>query len=122
MNTVMATVQGGFSIGSGVLLPVSIVIVHFVSVFVAFFLFGHQNIDGSLYLGSGCRRPCFVPCFCTVMRQIQMVLGDPALHHNWKFVRQAFVVEGQEACGVPSPFQLKPVSPPGELGPGLQDS
>lgn len=37
MNTVMATVQGGFSIGSGALLPVSIVIVHFVSVFVAFF-------------------------------------------------------------------------------------
>lgn len=32
------------------------------------------------------------------------------------------VVEGQEACGVPSPLQLKPVSPPGELGPGLQDS
>lgn len=30
--------------------------------------------------------------------------------------------EGQEARGVPSPLQLKPVSPPGELGPGLQDS
>lgn len=32
------------------------------------------------------------------------------------------VVGGQEACGAPSPLQLKPVSPPGELGPGLQDS
>lgn len=46
-----------------------------------------------------------------------------ALHQNCLFVCHVFVVvEGQEACGAPSPLQLKPVSPPGELGPGLQDS
>lgn len=52
-----------------------------------------------------------------------MVLVAFALHQNCSFVCHVFVVvERQEACGVPSPLQLKPVSPPGELGPGLQDS
>lgn len=46
-----------------------------------------------------------------------------ALHQDSLFVCHVFIVaEGQEACGVPSPLQLKPVSCPGELGPGLQDS
>lgn len=46
-----------------------------------------------------------------------------ALHQGGLFVCHVFIVaEGQEARGVPSPLQLKPVSCPGELGPGLQDS
>lgn len=46
-----------------------------------------------------------------------------ALHQGGLFVRRVFIVaEGQEARGVPSPLQLKPVSCPGEPGPGLQDS
>lgn len=46
-----------------------------------------------------------------------------ALHQGGLFVCHVFIVaEGQEACGAPSPLQLKPVSCPGELGPGLQDS
>lgn len=45
-----------------------------------------------------------------------------ALHHICLFVRHVYVVEGQAACGMPSPLQLKPVSCPREQGPGLQDS
>lgn len=46
-----------------------------------------------------------------------------ALRQGGVFVCHVFIVaEGQEARGVPSPLQLKPVSCPGELGPGLQDS
>lgn len=52
-----------------------------------------------------------------------MVRTAFALHQSCLFVCRVFVFgEGQEACSVPSPLQLKPVSPPGELGPGLQDS
>ena len=125
MNTVLVKTQAGSSVNRGVFLPVSIDSLWSSPVF----LFSHWITPGLMHpwqTSSALRLQTAALCVLLVHSYVT----NAHRPHGFCFcIRTACLCvmclllwEGQEACGVPSPLQLKPVSPPGELGPCLQDS